>query len=64
MVGSGHAPIPAKLVKKVTNGEFVELADLLSTNLRAVDLEPQTFLDGKLLVSKKRRQVEVEDILT
>ena len=64
MVGSGHAPIPAKLVKKVTNGEFVELADLLSTNLRAVDLEPQAFLDGKLLVSKKRRQVEVEDILT
>ena len=64
VVGLGHAPIPAKLVKKITNGEFVELADLLSTNLRAVDLEPQAFLDGKLLVSKKRRLVEVEDILT
>ena len=64
VVGPGHAPIPAKLVKKITSGEFVELADLLSTNLRAVDLEPQSFLDGKLLVSRKRRLVEVEDILT
>ena len=64
VVGLGHAPIPAKLVKKITSGEFVELADLLSTNLRAVDLEPQSFLDGKLLVSRKRRLVEVEDILT
>ena len=64
VVGPGHAPIPAKLVKKTTNSEFVELADLLPTNLRAVDLEPQAFLDGKLLISKKRRLVEVEDILT
>ena len=64
VVGPGHAPIPAKLVKKITSGEFVELADLLSTNLRSVDLEPQSFLDGKLLVSRKRRLVEVEDILT
>lgn len=64
VVGPGHAPIPAKLVKKITNGEFVELADLLSPNLRAVDQEPQTFLDGKLLVSKKRRLVEIADILT
>ena len=46
VVGPGHAPIPAKLVKKINSGEFVELADLLSTNLRAVDLEPQSFLDG------------------
>ena len=64
VVGPGHAPIPAKLVKKIIKGEFVELADLLSTNLRAVDLEPQAFLGGKLLVSKKCRLVEVEDILT
>ena len=64
VVGPGHAPIPPKLVKKITNGEFVELADLLSANLRAVDQEPHTFLDGKLLVSKKRRLVEIADILT
>ena len=37
-VGPGHAPILAKLVKKISSGEFVELANLLSTNLCAVDL--------------------------
>lgn len=42
----------------------MELADLLSINLRAMK-EPQMFLEGKLLVSKfKRRQVEIPDILT
>ena len=51
VVGPGHAPIPVKLVKKITSSEFMELADLLSPNLHAVDLEPQSFLDGKLLVS-------------
>ena len=65
IIGPGHAPIPAKLVNKITQGQFVELADLLSANLRAVELELQTFLEGKLLVSKsKRRQVEIRDILT
>ena len=42
----------------------MELADLLLANLNAVDQEPQSFLDGKLLVSKKRPQVEEEDSLT
>ena len=65
IVGPGHAPVPAKLVTKITEGQFVELADLLSVNLRAVEQEPQAFLEGKLLVSKsKRRQVEISDILT
>ena len=65
IVGPGHAPIPSKLVSKIVGGQFVELADLLSVNLRAVEQEPQTFLDGKLVVSSsKRRQVEIKDILT
>ena len=42
----------AKLVAKIRQGKFMELADLLSINLRAVGQEPQTFLEGKLLVSK------------
>jgi len=42
----------------------VDLADLVSAKLRAVDQEPHTFLDGKLLVSQKRRLVEISDILT
>ena len=65
IVGPGHVPIPAKLAKKIIEGQFVELADLLTVNLRAVEQEPQTFLEGKLLVSNaKRRQVEIKDILT
>ena len=64
VVGPGHAPIPAKLVAKITSGQFVDLADLLSANLRTAEHEPQTFLDGKLVVSKKRRVVEIQDILT
>lgn len=65
MVDPGHAPIPSKLVSKVTGGHFDDLADLLSLNLRAVESEPQTFLDGKLVVlPTKRRQAEIHDILT
>ena len=65
IVVPGHAPIPSKLMSKIVGGQFVELADLLSVNLRAVEQEPQTFLDGKLVVSlSKRKQVEIKDILT
>ena len=43
----------------------MELADLLTVNLSAVEHEAQTFLEEKLLVSNaKRRQVEIQDILT
>ena len=52
-------------MSKIVGGQFVQLADLLSVNLRAVKQEPQTFLDCKLEVSSsKRRQVEIKDILT
>ena len=65
VVGPGHAPVPHKLVGKIANGQFVDLADLLSANLRLPEQEPQTYLDGKLIVSSfKRRLVEVKDILT
>ena len=65
IVGPGHAPIPSQLVSKIIGDQFVELADLLSVNLREVEQEPQTFLNGKLVVSSsKRGQVEIKDILT
>ena len=65
MVGPGHAPVPYKLVTKITGGHFVDLADLLSAHLHAADQEPQTFLDGKLVVSSSWQHVmEVQDILT
>ena len=35
VVGPGHAPVPYKLVAKITAGHFVDLADFLSANLRA-----------------------------
>ena len=63
-VGPGHAPVPGKLVKKIIDGQFVELTDLLSVNIWAEDQEPQAYLDGKILVAPKRRQLEIKDILT
>ena len=63
VVGLGYTPFSAKSVETIISGKFVELADLLSTNLCVVDLEPQSFLDGKVLVSKSIG-VEVEDTLT
>ena len=60
----GHAPVPGKLVKKIIDGQFMEFADLLLVNIRAEDQEPQAYLDGKILVSSKRRQLEIKDVLT
>ena len=37
VVGPGHAPIPAKLVPKITSGQFVDLVDLLGTLSRDDD---------------------------
>jgi len=33
VVGSRHAPAPAKLVSKITFSHFIDFADLLSANL-------------------------------
>ena len=65
IVGPGHAPVPHKLVMKITCGHFLDLAHLLSANLRVGDNEPQTLLEGKLVMSApKGCVVEVSDILT
>ena len=65
VVGPGYSPIPEKLVTKIRTGQFVELADLLAENLKAQEVEPQTFLDGKLVVSStKKRVTEITDIIT
>ena len=63
-VGPGYAPIPGKLVAKITSAAFIELADLLAENICAQEAEPHTYLDGKLLVAPaKKRVVEIHDIL-
>ena len=65
VVGPGYAPIPYKLVSRITAGLFVDLADLLPDNIRAQEIEPQAFLEGKLVVSgSKKRVVEIADIIT
>ena len=46
-------------------GQFMDLADPLAKNLKAQETEPQTYLDGKLLVtSSKKRIQEITDIVT
>ena len=64
MVGPGYCPIPEKLVTKIKAGQFNDLLDLLPKNVKAQDSEPQTYLDGKLLVSTKKRVQEITDIAT
>ena len=63
IVGSGHAPIPAKLVSKMICGQFMAVLDLFPANLHSVKNEPQTFLEGMLLVLNKCRVLEMKDIL-
>ena len=65
MVGPGYSPIPEKLVTKIRTGQFIDLADLLTENLKGQETEPQTYLDGKLLVpSSKKRIQEITGIVT
>ena len=64
-VGLGRAPIPYKLLRKIMGGHFVDLADLLSINLCTVENEPETFLNGKLVVlASKYWEDEITDIFT
>lgn len=42
---------------------LVDLADLLPENIKAQDSKPQMYLDGKLLVSTKKRVQETTDIV-
>ena len=55
VVGPGYAPIPGKLVAKITSGAFVEHADLLAENIRSQEAEPHTYLDGKRLVAPAKK---------
>ena len=46
VVGPGYSPIPGKLVTKIRSGQFVDIADRLGENLKALEAELQTYLDG------------------
>ena len=65
VMGPGYAPITYKLVTKITAGLFLDLAGLLPDNIRTQEIEPQAFLEGKLVVSgSKKRVIEIADIIT
>ena len=65
MFGPGYSPIPEKLATKIRMGQFIDLANLLAENLKAQETEPQTYLDGKLLVSSSKKRIqEITDIVT
>ena len=50
VVGPGFSPVPAKLVSQIVAGKFVELHELLSTNLVLNEPEPQLLFDGRLVL--------------
>ena len=65
VVGPGYAPVPYKIVSKITAGLFVDLADLFSDKIRAQEIQPKACLEGKLAVSgSKKRVIEITDIIT
>ena len=65
VVGPGYAPVPYKIVSKITARLFVDLADLFPDNIRAQEIEPQACFEGKLAVSgSKKRVIKITDIIT
>ena len=64
IVGPGFSPVPYKLVAQITSGKFIDLAELLSDNLRDNEAEPQPLLDGRLVLTatSKRPKRSIDDI--
>ena len=64
VVGPGFSPVPAKLVSQIVAGKFVELHELLSTNLVLNEPEPQLLFDGRLVLTStpKKPNRRVDDI--
>ena len=66
VVGPGFSPVPAKLVGQIVAGKFVELSDLLSSNIVLSEPEPQLLFDGHLVLTPtpKKAKRRIEDIAT
>ena len=58
VVGPGFSPVPAKLVSQIVAGKFVELHELLSTNLVLNEREPQLLFDGRLVLMSTPKKPE------
>ena len=59
VVGPGYAPVPYKIVYKITAGLFVDLADLFPDNIRAQEIERKLAVSGST-----KRVIEITDIIT
>ncbi|KAK3726195.1 hypothetical protein QZH41_003183 [Actinostola sp. cb2023] len=65
VVGPGYSPVPARLVAQIVSGKFVDLSDLLPSNLTPVtESEPQLLLDGRLVLTSqpKKHKRRLEDV--
>ena len=64
VVGPGFSPIPAKLVGQIVAGKFVDLSELLSSNIAAAEPEPQLYFEGRLVLTStpKKPKRRIEDI--
>ena len=64
VVGPGFSPIPAKLVGQIVAGKFVDLSELLSSNIASAEPEPQLFFKGRLVLTStpKKPKQRIEDI--
>ena len=64
VVGLGFSPIPAKLVGQIVAGKFVDLSELLSSNIASAEPEPQLYFEGRLVLTfmPKKPKRRIEDI--
>ena len=64
VVGPGFSPIPAKLVGQTVAGKFVDLSELLSSNIASAEPEPQLYFEGRLVLTStpKKAKLCIEDI--
>lgn len=62
----GFSPVPPKLVTQILSNKFVELSDLLSSNIEQSqsDSDPQLYFDGRLVFTStpKKPKRRIEDI--
>ena len=66
MVGPGFSPVPAKLVSQIGAGKFIELHELLPSNIVLTEPDPQLLFDGRLVLTSplKKPKRDIKDIST
>ena len=68
VVGPGFSPVPAKLVSQIVAGKFVELHELLPSNIVSSEPEPQLLFGsyGRLVLTSppKKPKRRIDDIAT